>query len=138
MSRASLLELLKEVRQRQLASQLSRVISAKPSAFDLHAHWFAASHNSPAPRRRIGGLAGRPYIIAPVVQFLNHSQVAEFPVSNAFNVSLPERGFGITLSVMFKSDRSSMIMLVVNAGIPLASLVAVVALIFRQMIFAAS
>jgi hypothetical protein len=69
---------------------------------------------------------------------LNHSQVAEFPVSNAFNVSLPERGFGITLSVMFKSDRSSMIMLVVNAGIPLASLVAVVALIFRQMIFAAS
>jgi hypothetical protein len=52
----------------------------------------------------------------------------------AFNVSLPERGFGITLLVMFKSDRPSIIMLAVNAGLPLVSLVAVVALIFRHMI----
>jgi hypothetical protein len=56
----------------------------------------------------------------------------------AFNVGLPERGFGITLSVMFKSDRPSMIMLSVNAGVPLASLITVVALIFRHMIFAAN
>ena len=53
----------------------------------------------------------------------------------AFNVSLPERGFGITLVVMFKSDHLSMIMLSVNAGVPLLFLVAVVVLIFRQMIF---
>jgi hypothetical protein len=37
---------------------------------------------------------------------------------------------------MFKSDRSSMIMLSVNAGLPLLFLVAVAALIFRQMILA--
>jgi hypothetical protein len=49
-------------------------------------------------------------------------------------VSLPERGIGITLLVMFKSDRPSMMMLAVNAGVPLALLVSVVALIFRQMI----
>jgi hypothetical protein len=34
---------------------------------------------------------------------------------------------------MFKSDRPSMIMLAVNAGLPLVFLVAVVALIVRQM-----
>jgi hypothetical protein len=49
-------------------------------------------------------------------------------------VSLPERGIGNTLLVMFKSDRPSMIMLAVNAGEPLVCLVAVVALIFRPMI----
>jgi hypothetical protein len=37
---------------------------------------------------------------------------------------------------MFKSDRPSMIMLAVNAGLPLVSLVAVVALMFRHMILA--
>jgi hypothetical protein len=36
---------------------------------------------------------------------------------------------------MFKFDRPSMIMLAVNAGVPLASLITVVALIFRHMIF---
>jgi hypothetical protein len=35
---------------------------------------------------------------------------------------------------MFKSDRPSKIMLAVNAGLPLVSLVAVVALMFRHMI----
>jgi hypothetical protein len=35
---------------------------------------------------------------------------------------------------MFKDDRPSMIMLSVNAGVPLLFLVAVVALIFRYMI----
>jgi hypothetical protein len=59
-----------------------------------------------------------------------------FDQQKAFNVSLPERGFGITLVVMFKSDHLSMIMLSVNAGVPLLFLVAVVVLIFRQMIFA--
>jgi hypothetical protein len=49
-------------------------------------------------------------------------------------MSLPERCFGITLLVMFKSGRPSIIMLTVNAGLPLVSLVAVVALIFRHMI----
>jgi hypothetical protein len=49
-------------------------------------------------------------------------------------VSLPERGFGITLVVMFKSGHLSMIMLSVNAGVPLLFLVAVVVLFFRQMI----
>jgi hypothetical protein len=57
-----------------------------------------------------------------------------FPPTTAFNVGLPERGFGITLSIMFKSDRSSIIMLAVNAGVPLVSLVTVVALMFRHMI----
>jgi hypothetical protein len=35
---------------------------------------------------------------------------------------------------MFKSDRPSIIMLAVNAGIPLVSLIAAVALTFRHMI----
>jgi hypothetical protein len=39
---------------------------------------------------------------------------------------------------MFKSDRSSMIMLAVNAGVPLASFIMVVAMILRHMIFAAN
>jgi len=51
------LKLLKEIRQRQPASQSGRVIGGKATALDLHAHRFAASHNSPTPRRRIGGLA---------------------------------------------------------------------------------
>jgi hypothetical protein len=58
-----------------------------------------------------------------------------FQSAIAFNVSLPGRAFGITLFAMFKFDRPSMIMLAVNAGVPLVSLVAVVALIFRHMIF---
>jgi len=37
---------------------------------------------------------------------------------------------------MFKSDRPSIILLVVNAGVPLASLVAVIALIVRHMVLA--
>jgi hypothetical protein len=45
----------------------------------------------------------------------------------AFNVGLPEGGFGITLAVVFKSDHLSMIMLSVNASAPLLFLVAVVA-----------
>jgi len=51
------------------------------------------------------------------------------------NVSLPERGVGITLLVMFKSDRPSMI-IGVNAGIPLVFLVAMVALIVRNIVLA--
>jgi hypothetical protein len=39
---------------------------------------------------------------------------------------------------MFKSDSPSMIMLAVNAGVPLASFIMVVALILRHMILAGS
>jgi hypothetical protein len=42
----------------------------------------------------------------------------------------------MTLSVMFKSDRPSIILLAVNAGVPPASLVAVVALIVRHLVLA--
>jgi hypothetical protein len=91
----------------------------------MHAHRFAASHNSPAPRRRVGGLAGRPNVITPVVSN------QEFQSAIAFNVSLPERCFGITLLVMFKSDRPSIIMLAVDAGLRLVSFVTVVALMLR-------
>jgi hypothetical protein len=42
----------------------------------------------------------------------------------------------MTLSVMFKSDRPSIIMLAVNAGVPLVSLVTVVTLIVRHMVLA--
>jgi hypothetical protein len=51
-------------------------------------------------------------------------------------VSLPKRGFGITLVVVLKSDHLSMIMLSVNAGVPLVFLVAVVALIVRNIVLA--
>jgi hypothetical protein len=37
---------------------------------------------------------------------------------------------------MFKSDRPSIIMLAVNAGVPLVSLVTVVTLIVRHMVLA--
>jgi hypothetical protein len=69
-----------------------------------------------------------------VVQFYNHAKLPNFRSATASNVSLPECGFSITLVAMFKSDHLSMIMLSVNAGVPLLFLVAVVALIFRQMI----
>jgi hypothetical protein len=62
--------------------------------------------------------------------------VLNFPPTIAFNVGLCGPCIGISLPVMFKSDRSSMIMLAVNAGVPLASLVAVVALLFLHMILA--
>ena len=62
------------------------------------------------------------------------AKLPNFRSAEAVNVSLPERGVGITLLAMFKFDRPSMIMLAVNAGLPLVSLVAVVALIFRHMI----
>jgi hypothetical protein len=54
----------------------------------------------------------------------------------AFKVGLPKHGFGITLAVMFKSDHLSVIMLSVNAGVPLVFLVAVVALIVRNIALA--
>src|ERR1700677_5248955 len=76
------------MRQLQLASKPGRVIGGKATAFDLHAHRLAASYNSPTPRRRIGRLAGRHYVIAPVVQFLNHGQVAEFSISNSLQCEL--------------------------------------------------
>jgi len=62
------------------------------------------------------------------------AQLPNFRSAIAFNVSLPERAFGITLFAIFRFDRPSTIMLAVNAGLPLVSLVAVVALIFRHMI----
>jgi hypothetical protein len=43
------LKLLKEIRQRPAANQSRRLIGGKATAFDPHAHRFAASHNSPAP-----------------------------------------------------------------------------------------
>jgi hypothetical protein len=49
---------------------------------------------------------------------------------------LPERGFSITLVAMFKSDRLSMIMLAVNAGVPLLFLVTIVALMSRHLMLA--
>jgi hypothetical protein len=76
------LKLLKEIRQCQLASQPGRVIVGKASAFDTHTHRFAASHNSPAPRRRIGLLAGHHYVIGSVVHFL----IAEFSISDSVAV----------------------------------------------------
>jgi hypothetical protein len=51
-------------------------------------------------------------------------------------VSLPESGFSITLLAMFNSDRLSMIMLAVNAGVPLLFLVTIVALMFRHLMLA--
>ncbi len=59
-----------------------------------------------------------------------------FRSATASNVSLPERGFSITLVAMFKSDRLSMIMLAVNAGVPLLFLVTIVALMFRHLMLA--
>jgi hypothetical protein len=55
----------------------------------------------------------------------------------ALKIGLHRRGFGITLlRIMLKSDRQSMILLTVNAGVPLASLIVVVALIVRHMTLA--
>jgi hypothetical protein len=56
--------------------------------------------------------------------------------ATAFNVGLPGPGFSLTLSAMLKSDRPSWILLFINAGIPLASLIAVVTLIVRYMALA--
>jgi hypothetical protein len=62
--------------------------------------------------------------------------VLNFRSAIALNVGLQGCSFGMTLSVMFKSDRPSIILLAVNADVPLASLVAVVALIVRHMVLA--
>jgi hypothetical protein len=51
-------------------------------------------------------------------------------------VSLLKRGFGITLAGMFKSDHFSVIMLFVNASVPLVFLLAAVALIVRNIALA--
>ena len=51
-----------------------------------------------------------------------------FSAAAAFNVALRERRIGSTLSIMFKSD-PSIILLSINAGLPLAALIMVMALI---------
>jgi hypothetical protein len=51
----------------------------------------------------------------------------------AFNVGLRGRGIGSTLFVMFRSDHLLIILLAVNAGLPLVALTAVVALMVRSM-----
>jgi hypothetical protein len=68
-----------------------------------------------------------------MVRFLNHSQVAEFSISNSLQRELARTRLWYHAGGMFKSDRPSMIMLAVNAGLPLVFIVAVVALIVRQM-----
>jgi hypothetical protein len=58
-----------------------------------------------------------------------------FPAAPAFNVGLLKSGFGSTLSNMFKSD-PSIILLSINAGLPLAALITVVVLIALNMVLA--
>jgi hypothetical protein len=65
------LKLLKEVHQRSAARKVSCVAARKAAALDPHAHRFAAPHNSPAPRRRIGSFADRHHVVAPI-ESLNH------------------------------------------------------------------
>jgi hypothetical protein len=67
------LKLLKEICQRPAARQPGREIGGKAIAPDLYAHRFAASHNLPTERGRIGVvLAGHQYIIARVwLHFFN-------------------------------------------------------------------
>jgi hypothetical protein len=56
--------------------------------------------------------------------------IAEFSISNSLQCELARALLWYHAAIMFKSDRPSVIMLAVNAGVPLVSLVAVVALIF--------
>src|ERR1700736_2460750 len=67
------LKLFKEFRQGPAARKSRRLIGGKATAIDPHAHRFAASDNLPAPRGRIGRLAGRHYVIAPMLQLAAHS-----------------------------------------------------------------
>jgi hypothetical protein len=67
------LKLIKEIFQRPAARKSGRLIGGEAATFDPHAHGFAASDNSPAPRRRVGDHPGCQYVIAPMVQFPNHS-----------------------------------------------------------------
>src|SRR6266404_4956057 len=67
------LKLLKEFRQGPPARKSRRLIGGKATAFDPHAHRFASPNNLPAPRRRIGRLAGRHYVIARIVPLAAHS-----------------------------------------------------------------
>jgi hypothetical protein len=62
------------------------------------------------------------------------AMVAEFSISNSLQCELARTRLWYHAAIMFKSDRPSMIMLSVNAGLPLVSLVTVVALIFRHLI----
>jgi hypothetical protein len=55
------------------------------------------------------------------------------PSAIAFNVSLRGHGIGRTLFGMSKSDHLSIILLSVNAGLPLVALIAVAALMLRNM-----
>jgi hypothetical protein len=47
---------------------------------------------------------------------------------------LREHDIGSTLSIMFKSDHPSIILLAVNAGLPLAALIMMVMLIAYNMV----
>ena len=67
------LKLLKEFRQGPPARKSRRLMRGKATAFDPHPHRFASPNNSPAPRRRVGRLAGRHYVIAPMVPLAAHS-----------------------------------------------------------------
>jgi hypothetical protein len=78
--------LLREICQGSAASQPGREIAGKAIVPDLHAHRFAASHNLPTERGRIGvNLAGHQYTIAPVWL---HFLIAEFSISNSLQREL--------------------------------------------------
>jgi hypothetical protein len=62
--------LLKEIRQRPAARKSRRLIGGKATAIDPHAHRFAASDNLPAPRGRVGRLAGCHHVVAQWFNFL--------------------------------------------------------------------
>ena len=78
--------------------------------------------------------AGHHYEIVPACL---HFLIAEFSINNSLQREVARARLWYHAGGMFKDDRPSMIMLSVNAGVPLLFLVAVVALIFRYMILGA-
>jgi hypothetical protein len=95
-----------------------------------------AASQTTAPQGRRWRSSGRHYVIASRVKPSNHSQVAEFSISNSLQCELARTRLWYQAAIMFKSDRPSMIMLSVNAGVPLVFLVAVVGLIVRNIVLA--
>jgi hypothetical protein len=65
-------ELIKEICKCPVARQSCRLVGGEAATLDPNTHRFPSSHYSPAPRRWIDRNAGRKYVVAPMVQSLNH------------------------------------------------------------------
>ena len=77
-------KLLKEISQGNVACEPRSLVGAEALSFEQHTHRATAANNSPSPRRRMGQIADRPDVVAPIIPFANHGRLVKLCSQNAF------------------------------------------------------